>query len=299
MSELVLEAPAKVNLFLRVLARETTGFHGLETLFCGVELADRIELRRRSRPGISLRVESRWELGPVEENLAGRAARAYLERAGPEGGGAEIRLEKRIPPGSGLGGGSSDAATTLRGLNRLFGMAVPRHELLAIAAGLGSDVAFFLSPSPLALAWDRGQRLLALPPLPRAPVLLAVPGAGISTAEAYGELARLREAEEVGGRVPEAGLLTPDDLGSWRAVAELAVNDFEPVVFDRRPVARDLVADLREAGATPALLSGSGSAVFGVFGDPAEAGAARDELAERHAGVEMLRTRTLEEWPLP
>ncbi len=299
MTEIAVNAPAKVNLFLRILARETSGFHGLETLFCGLDLADRLELRRRPGGEISLEVTGPWDTGAADRNLAVRAARAYLARAGLEDEGVEIGLEKRIPPGSGLGGGSSDAAATLRAMNRLFGMALPEHALLSIGARLGSDVPFFLAPSPLALAWDRGQRLFALPPLPVASVVLAWPGEGMSTATAYRALARKREADGDGERRPDAGVLTPDEVGSWRAVAELAVNDFESVVFEERPRARDVVADLREAGASPALLSGSGAAVFGVFPSDDEAEAVGSRLRDRYDDVELIAVRTLEEWPVP
>lgn len=297
MSGLVVDAPGKVNLFLRILAREASGYHGLETLLCGVGLADRVHLERRPEPGLELSVEGRWDLGPDEDNLVARAARAFRDRADLGDAGVALRLEKRIPPGSGLGGGSSDAAATLRGLNRLFGMPLADHALLRIAGGLGSDVPFFLSPSPLALGWSRGERLLALPPLPVVPVLLAVPDVPSSTPEAYGRLARRRD-EDGGGRPPDPRVLSAADLEGWSGVSALAVNDFEPVVCDGRPEIRALLDELRDAGAGPALLSGSGSAVFGVFRSPERAEEVREALSSRgRDGVDLLLTRTLEAWP--
>lgn len=153
---LQLRAPAKLNLHLAVLARETSGYHQIETVFCALELADRLEVRRAGA-GIVLEVDGA-DLGPSEENLAHRAARTFYEAAAiaPE---AEIRLEKHIPVGAGLGGGSSDAAAAMRALNMLHGTPLDEAALLQAAATLGSDVPFFLSGGPLALAWGRGERI--------------------------------------------------------------------------------------------------------------------------------------------
>ncbi|MGH7672736.1 MAG: 4-(cytidine 5'-diphospho)-2-C-methyl-D-erythritol kinase, partial [Gemmatimonadales bacterium] len=135
-------AHAKVNLFLRVLAREASGWHQIETAFALLELADELEARRIDA-GVTLEVD-RPDLGPVEENVAVRAARAVLDATGGRFGVA-LRLTKRIPVRSGLGGGSSDAAGALHAVNALTGNAVPRHELLHFAARLGADVPFFAS----------------------------------------------------------------------------------------------------------------------------------------------------------
>ena len=168
-----LPAHAKLNLFLRVMAREADGFHGLETLFCLVDLADELRAERREGRGVTIEVEGA-ELGPPGENLALRAAAAVLAATGDRFA-VQLALTKRIPVRAGLGGGSSDAAAALLAVNRLAGNAVPRHELLQFAARLGSDVAFFLAGAPLALAWGHGERLLRLPPLPPAPALLLTP----------------------------------------------------------------------------------------------------------------------------
>jgi len=137
-------APAKVNLSLRVLARERSGYHQLETLFCALELRDEIEIERGGG-ALSLQVEGA-ELGPPEENLVHRAAVAFHDAAGirPD---TRIRLRKRIPAGAGLGGGSSDAAATLAALNALHGAPLGPTHLLRLGAELGSDVPFFLCGS--------------------------------------------------------------------------------------------------------------------------------------------------------
>src|SRR5512132_514610 len=156
-------AHAKVNLLLRVLAREADGFHGIETLFCRISLADELTVERTAA-GITLETDA-TDLGPAERNLAVLAAEQVLAATGRRFG-VRIALSKRIPVGAGLGGGSSDAAATLLAVNALAGNAIPRHELLQLAARLGSDVPFLVSGAPLAIAWAHGDRMMRLPPLP-------------------------------------------------------------------------------------------------------------------------------------
>jgi len=292
---LELRAPAKVNLVLRVLEREASGYHRIETLLCGIALSDRIRVERRSGPGVGVQIRSAWDLGPEEENLVVRAARAFLDRVDREArGGVALRLEKEVPPGSGLGGGSSDAAAVLRAMNRLHGDPLAEEELLRLGGGLGSDVPFFLGASPLALARGRGERLTALPPLPPRPLLLVVPPFGVSTTEAYGRLDRRREE---GGGVSRSGILGSEHGGSWEAVSGSAENDFETVVFDLHPELARVREALAGSGAEPALLTGSGSALFGVFRDAEALERARSSL-ETGGGWSLVATRTLEGWPV-
>src|SRR5438874_8672848 len=165
-------AHAKINLFLRILAREASGFHQIETAFALLELADELQVRRTDA-GVKLEVNGP-DLGTTDENLAVRAARAVLEATGNRFGVA-IALTKRIPVRAGLGGGASDGAAALHAVNALAGNAVPRHELLQFAAKLGADVAFFTGGAALALAWGRGERQYRLAAPVSHPALLAVP----------------------------------------------------------------------------------------------------------------------------
>lgn len=286
-------APAKVNLSLSILARETTGYHQIETLFCALELADTLILRAVPQ-GLSLEVEGA-ELGPPQENLVHRAASAFYQAAGLAPA-VHIRLEKRIPIGAGLGGGSSDAAATLRGLNRLHGHPLDHETLLRLAASLGSDVPFFLAGSPLALAWGRGERLLALPPLPPAPTLVAMPDFSIRTADAYHALAQHRAASAtpVGPR-----LLRLDDLCTWEAIAANAANDFEPVIFARYPELAAIRESLAESRPRLALLAGSGAALFAIFHDEDQAAAAARALRARFPTLRLFETRTARALPEP
>ncbi len=297
-------APAKVNLFLRVLAREDGGYHQIETLFQALELGDRVEVGIDEEGGgsagaISL-VLSGVEpaaLGAPEDNLAVRAARGYLAEMRRTGASPSlrIRLEKRIPHGAGLGGGSSDAAAVLRALSALLPRSVPPARLLAVAGSLGADVPFFLAETPRALAWGRGDQLLPLPELPRREVLLLVPPTGIATPWAYRVLAEHRSAE--GATPPRPRILDPALLATWEGVAELAENAFQAALHPHRPDLEILRGALAAEGASQALLSGSGSALFGVFGSPEAADRADAELARRFPGVSRIRTRTLGRGP--
>lgn len=294
MNALEVRAPAKINLFLRVLAREETGYHQIETLFCGIDLADRIRVELLTEPGVELRVRGPWELGPPVRNLAVRAARGFLSRIDAPGTGARLELEKEIPPGSGLGGGSSDAAAVLGALNRLSGEPLGEEDLLRIGGALGSDVPFFLGPSPLALAWGRGERIFPLPPLPSRPLLVVSPPFGVSTAEAYEALARDREEE---AWAPRARIFAPGETSRWEDVVARAENAFETVVFGRRPELAAARRALRSASAAPSLLCGSGSSLFGLFTGDEERAGARAVVEEGRGGWSIREARTLEHWP--
>jgi 4-diphosphocytidyl-2-C-methyl-D-erythritol kinase len=281
--------PAKVNLFLRVLGERADGYHEIETIFQAVSLHDDLAMDLVAGGGVGLDVAGA-ELGPATSNLAYLAARAVLDAAGSDAG-LRVRLEKRIPAGAGLGGGSSDAAAALRCANALLGDPLKDVEVAEIAERLGSDVPFFLGPSTLALGRGRGERLEALPPLPDAHLVLVLPPVHVDTGWAYGALAEHRRG---GGEAPGPGSRGGVPR-TWADVAGLAVNDFEAMVASaHREVAASLEG-LRRAGATPALLSGSGSACFGIFAD---AGSARRaaELLSRSLPWPSLVARTLRDW---
>ena len=250
---------AKVNLLLRVLAREDDAYHGIETLFCLVDLADRLVAERRDEREITIDVTGA-DVGPPGDNLAVRAAQLVLEATGQRFG-VHLRLEKRIGVQAGLGGGSSDAAGALMAVNHLAAGAVPRHELFQFAARLGSDVPFFFSQAPLALAWGRGERLLRLPALPAAPVLLLTPPVAVSTAEAY------RWVDEARHGLGRRGAVALDlaALAGWGDIGRMAGNDFESPVFARHPPVRAAFEAL--AGTRPLLcrMSGSGATLFAVY----------------------------------
>lgn len=279
-----LEAPAKVNLFLRVLAREADGYHGLETLYCRLALADTLTATPMEGTDVALEVEGAGT-GPAEDNLAVRAARA-VQGAVRTPRGVHLRLVKRIPVGAGLGGGSADAAAALRAVNALHGNAVPYPELLHLAARLGADVPFCLSGAPLALGWGHGERLLALPPLPGAPALLLTPPVPVTTAEAYRWIDAARPREVHRGALQ----LEPASLAGWGDVARMAGNDFESVVFARLPAVREAFEALARTRPLLCRMSGSGSTLFAIYRTDADREDARMMLGKKHGTVTPTRT---------
>lgn len=258
-------AQAKVNLFLRVLAREATGYHQLETLFCRLTLGDdvRVRLTDGARTlDCSGPAMPPGGLGPVEQNLAWRAAVAFAEATGGPAGFA-IEIDKRIPVGGGLGGGSADAGGVLRALNALAPKPLPSHALLRLADALGADVPFLTQDaSPLALAWGRGDHLLTLPPLPERPCILFAFPFGIPSADAY------RWLTEEPAAPASALAYRPEEFSSWSEVEVMAYNEFERVVLPRHEVIRGVVTGLRHPDLRGAfdivLMSGSGATVFAL-----------------------------------
>jgi 4-diphosphocytidyl-2-C-methyl-D-erythritol kinase len=277
-------AHAKLNLFLRVLARETDGYHGLETVFCLVDLADELRAERREGRGVTLEVEGA-DVGPAAENLAVRGAAAVLAATGDRFA-VHLGLTKRIPARAGLGGGSSDAAAALVAVNRLAADAVPRHELLQLAARLGSDVPFFLSGAPLALAWSHGERLLRLPPLPAAPALLLTPPVPVATAEAYGWVDEARQSAGRRGAVA----LDLEALSTWGDIGRMAGNDFESVVFGRHTEVRTAFEALVGTRPLVCRMTGSGSSLFAVYRSARDREDAQMMLGRKHGTLTPVET---------
>jgi 4-diphosphocytidyl-2-C-methyl-D-erythritol kinase len=253
-------AQAKINLFLDVLAREQNGYHAIETAFLRIDLADDVTVR--TADGRSLDVDGpalpAGGLGSMEKNLAYRAAAAYAAATGWPSGFA-IELVKRIPAGAGLGGGSADAGAVLRALDALS----PRPlgaRLTDLAASLGADVPFMTLDESMALGSGRGERLKPIPPLEPRAIVLVVPPFAISTADAYAWLDADRAAQSFAS---SPGVAEP--LATWEDAAAAAHNDLEVVVARRHPETAAIADRLRAAGASIALLAGSGSTVFGIF----------------------------------
>ncbi len=274
---------AKINLFLRILAREHTGYHQIETAFVLLDLCDELRVSR-TPGGVSLDVDGP-DLGPAGENLAVRAAEAVLAATGRRFG-VRIELVKRIPVRAGLGGGSSDAAATLRAVNALAGHAVPHHELLHLAAHLGADVPYFASGAPAALAWGRGERLYRLPALPAQPALVAMPEAAIATADAYAWWDAMHAETTARGPL----VLDAAALATWGSIGRLGGNEFELPVFARHPGIRDLYEQLAATGPMWVRLCGSGAAVAAVYRSERDRDDAASSLGGRRA--RLIRTAT-------
>jgi 4-diphosphocytidyl-2-C-methyl-D-erythritol kinase len=287
-ARVVARACAKINLWLRVFGRDARGFHAIESLFQLISLADELVVTRTSG-GIVLE-GAPAELGDVRQNLCVRAAERFFQAIGTRGG-AHIALAKQIPWSAGLGGGSSDAAATLAALNRLYDEPLPREELVELGAALGSDVPFFLAGVSLALGWGRGERLLALPPLPSRPLLVVPPAAAIATAQAYAWIDQDRSREHTG---EFAAVVPAEALGTWESVRRNSHNDFEPAVAARVPAIGHWLDRLRETDAFLVRLCGSGGAVVALF----ESERSRDAAWQRLGGEERcIRGTTLEASP--
>jgi 4-diphosphocytidyl-2-C-methyl-D-erythritol kinase len=290
------QAPAKINVSLRILAQEASGYHQLETVFAAVGLADDLSLEvNPSGRGIELEV-SGADLGDPRRNLVYQAAEILLLRAGIDAG-VRIRLEKRIPHGAGLGGGSSDAAAALRLLQAAFGEPLGGADLLEIAGGLGADVSWFLSPSPLVAAWGRGDRILPLGAPPELPVVLALPPFAVETAWAYRSLAEVRSRSRRGWLGPRIIAPPEDGWAEWLAGEGVGGNDFEELVFDAHPVLGEVRRQMEDLGAAPARLSGSGSSLFGIFATEQGAEDARRALSVLHSEIRFVTTRLLSAFP--
>jgi len=281
-----LPAFAKINLGLRVLGRRPDGYHEIQTVFQTVTLHDRLSFERLPGGRLEL-VCAAADVAADESNLVHRAAAALRERFGVRGG-ARLELEKMIPAGGGLGGGSADAAAALVGLTKLWGLAAGGDELAGLGARLGADVPFFLTGGT-ALGTGTGTEITPLEDAPERHLLIVTPGARVSTAEAYKALnARaLTKADRAANlSVSRAESQIRDSLRG------VLTNDFEPAVFGLHPEiarARDALAG---AGARPAALSGSGSSVFGVFESGGEAEGAL-ALLRAEPGWRVFRCATL------
>ncbi len=277
-------APAKVNLFLRITGRRPDGYHELDSIFVPVSLCDRVGLALRPAKGASVLLRCNWpELGPEADNLAVRAAHAFMAAFGVE---AEVMIDlrKSIPAGAGLGGGSSDAGAVLRLMAELCGINDP-VKLTAIAVRLGADVPFFLAPAP---ARVRGigeliEPLTAFTPLT---LIIAVPPITVATAEVFKRL----------NRAAWSGPASDGDvraLSAGRADSRRLANDLAGVATERWPVIGELKRALEECGAEGAAMSGSGGAVFGVFGTQPAAELAAGRLRDRFSAARVFVVTTL------
>lgn len=283
-------ALAKLNLGLAVLYKRPDGFHELRTVFQTVSLADRLDLE--FTPSRRSTVEIETDIDIPGENLIGKAATTLAEEVGIRGI-LRVKLHKKIPMGGGLGGGSSDAAAILLSLPALSGKHVDTGLLFDIAARIGSDVPFFLMGGT-SLGAGRGEELYPLPDLRAPNVLIASPGVHVATAEAYRALARPAFTELTPGalahKMREFRSLgrSLSGSGDW---ASSCANDFEEAVFERHPLIRSVQRTLLKLGARPARMSGSGSALFGVFPSPGTRDKASASLSDSFPGVQVTHVR--------
>lgn len=284
MTSIVLRPCAKINLTLHVGPRRADGFHDVRTVMQSIALSDRLRLVLERGP---FRMTVRPAVVPADRtNLVWRAAvllwRALGRRGEPDG--VRVTLEKSIPSEAGLGGGSADAAAALAGLNTLWRGRLPRRDLLDLGAELGSDVPFFLVGGT-ALALGRGEDVYPLADARRLGLLLIKPSIDVSTVQAYRWLDEDR-AKRAGAPAASGQVV---DLG-WATDPVVLSNDLQAPVSRRHPAVPEAIAALEGAGATAAVMSGSGSSVFGVF---PESGVPRAARRLARSGWHVVATSTL------
>jgi 4-diphosphocytidyl-2-C-methyl-D-erythritol kinase len=268
---LTIKTPAKINWFLSILSQRDDGFHTIASLMQCVSLYDTIVFR----PAPELDIVSDLTIS-VQDNLVYKAA-SLLKRYALYGKGAAIRLKKMIPVGAGLGGGSSDAACTLTGLNRLWGLGLSMRELSSLASQIGSDVPFFLNGT-VAFVEGTGERVTPFTIRSSVVLLLVKPPQSVSTSWAYSAFDRRRIQENPSGFClnPKPDKLTKKAVDiklfcqalerkDLNALGSLVMNDLEEAVTERYPVVSEIKHRLKKTGAAVSSMSGSGSAVFGIF----------------------------------
>ncbi len=258
-----LQAPAKINLILRVVGKRNDGYHELETWMQKLSLYDELTVDITDTGRITLRcIDS--NLPEDETNLVWRAAELFFDKSlNAQGKGATIQLSKNIPVAAGLGGGSSDAGTLLKGLNAHFGNEFSSEELIEMGTGLGADVPFFVTDSESVLATGIGEIMQPVPPLRGYTVILVNPGISVSTSAIFAKYALTiadKNSKLTGSRKLRIENLSLTDLE----------NDLETVTMDQFPVIGKIKDALKDLGAENMLMSGSGPTVFGLFNKSSE-----------------------------
>ncbi|MBF0195357.1 MAG: 4-(cytidine 5'-diphospho)-2-C-methyl-D-erythritol kinase [Magnetococcales bacterium] len=274
-------APAKVNLALRVVGKRPDGYHLLQTVMTFFPLFDQLEIEVLTQnTEIKLVCHPEVTTKP-EDNLTYKAAKAFSLATGVKKG-AAIKLTKNIPHGGGLGGGSSDAATTLLALNKMWNINWPTEKLIDLGATLGADIPIFLG-GRAALAQGIGEKLTFLPNLPQATLVLINPGKNISTKEVFTALA---------GNFPNhPHPINPDTIKEG-CLPALLENDLEPIVKNITPLITEMSTALTQAGAKKTLMSGSGSSLFGYFHKKEQATNAVTTLKQRHPNWKITKGTT-------
>ncbi|REE66504.1 4-diphosphocytidyl-2-C-methyl-D-erythritol kinase [Paenibacillus taihuensis] len=257
------KAPAKINLLLDVMRKREDGFHEVEMIMTMVDLADRLEMEELPRDTIIISSQAGY-IPLDEKNLAFQAARLIKDRYNVRKG-VYIHLDKNIPVAAGLAGGSSDAAATLRGLNRLWGLGISEEELCELGAELGSDVPFCVTGGT-AIARGRGEKLERISNPPQCWVILAKPPINVSTADVYGKL----RANELKHHPSTKDMLSAISNGSFADVCAHLGNVLETVTLQLHPEVLQMKEIMQRLGADGVLMSGSGPTVFGLVSKEAK-----------------------------
>jgi len=285
MNSITVEAPAKLNLSLDVTGKLPDGYHAMKMVMSSVCLADELTLRLTAEGGVSA-VSGLNYIPSDERNLACRAARLFLDRIGEKAAGAEITLTKRIPVGAGMAGGSSDAAAVLLGLNELTGAGLSPEALCELGARLGSDVPYCIRGGTV-LAEGRGDVFSPLPPMPDCTVVICKPPFPISTPKLFARL----DWRKIRCRPDTAALISALEASDLPKLARRMYNIFEDILPSQCRDVLNIKNRLLEHGALGAVMTGTGSAVFGLFDDPAAAANAHKVLAEDYKECFLTRPK--------
>jgi 4-diphosphocytidyl-2-C-methyl-D-erythritol kinase len=278
-SSLTLKAPAKINLFLKVLNRRPDGYHEIESLMQKIDLFDTLHLSRQGE-AISLSCPD-TALPEDQENLVYRAAQAFFSATGVKAG-VKIILEKNIPVAAGLGGGSSDAAAAVIGLNTLFNANLDREQLIDIARPLGADVPFFVQDCSAAMATGIGDCIQQVEPIKRVSIVLVNPGFGVSTKWVYENFPLTSGSNTY--ILARGQKVTKNFHVAVPSLYEEFGNDLEVVTISRYPGIEDIKKELKKAGAATSLMSGSGPTVFGLFLSEEDAKHSIMQLSKKYRG---------------
>lgn len=259
MEELTLASPAKLNLSLDVLSRRSDGYHDLKMVMCSVELADEVSVRLRGDGAVNVESNLPW-LPRDRRNLAVKAAEAFFNAQGEPFPGVDIRMVKRVPVGAGMAGGSGNAAAVLRALNTLTRAGMDAEALRSLGLEVGSDVPYCIAGGN-ALAEGRGERLTPLPAMPECSVVICKPAFSVSTAELF----RRIDGRSLRTHPDTAGMTDAMAAGDLPAIARRMYNVFEDVLPRNCAEVHTVRSALLDAGALGAVMTGTGSAVFGLF----------------------------------
>ena len=276
-------AYAKLNLTLDVTAKRDDGYHDMLMVMQTVSITDSVVLEQTGEKGIHAACNFRY-IPTDERNLAVRAAGAFLDTIGEEKDGILIRMDKTIPVGAGMAGGSADAAAVLRGMNRMYGSRMNRRDLEKLGERIGSDVAFCIAGGT-SLARGRGEVLEDLTPMPDCAIVVCKPGFSISTPELF------RKLDQIGLRThPDTtGMLSALESGNLKEISMRMFNVFEEVEDRRMRSETEIKHVLLDYGALGAVMTGTGSAVFGVFSDETAAETCAAHLRSEHKFCRVAR----------
>lgn len=258
MNSIILKGRAKINLTLDVIGKRENGYHDLQMIMQSINLHDTIYIRKTKTKGVRLEANYSW-LPTNEKNIAYRAAQLFFEESNIQGGVA-IEITKRIPVAAGLAGGSTDAAATLVGMNRLYNTRYSKEKLMEMGLKLGADVPFCIMRGTM-LAEGIGEVLTPLKPMPSTYVVLVKPPVSVSTASVYKGL----NLETIKTHPDTQAVIKALDEGNVRKIASHMSNVLEEVTIPMHPVIQEIKESLIEYGAMGAMMSGSGSTVFGLF----------------------------------